>query len=324
MKKAAIILIVLALVGGGAYYFLTREKEPAIVCDAGFRLDFGTRTCVPIVTDNDPSNVDFGKIEVSVPDTAVKVLLVREGETTKYAANFADPEDPNIKGFVSVDASKITRVSDSLMLAPLYVNYGGTGQFLNVALFDAKTNRHVGTLFVGDRTAADSIIAHEGAARVPDQYVFKINYKTRTLSQGFASEADVPAQLVVEIRNGSISEIMRLQNADYGDVEIKSPLPGSTISGDFALKGSVPGSWYFEASAQFKILDSTYKEVAIGSVQALSDWMTTQRVPFEVKMNTSMLNAKGKATIVISSENVEGGEEGERKVKRMEIPVVIK
>jgi hypothetical protein len=144
------------------------------------------------------------------------------------------------------------------------------------------------------------------------------------MNESFAVTPTVPAQLVVEIKGDTVSEIMRLQNADYGDIEIKSPTPNAGIAGDFVIKGSMPGSWYFEAVAQFKILDATYKEIAIGSVQALSDWMTTQRVPFEVKMNTSMLNTKGKATIVISSENVEGGDEGERNVKRMEIPVVIR
>jgi hypothetical protein len=325
MKKAIIIiLIILALIGAGAYYFLSGKKDSVTVCEPGFRLDFGTRTCVPIASGDKPIDVDFERVEITVPETSLKVKLMREGQSSKYSAAFADPDDPVMKGFVSIDSGKLTRVSDEYVLVPLFVTYGGTGQFLNLALFNAKSAMHVGSVFVGDRVEIHSIEPHNTGTKIEGNYIYKANYKTRLMNESFAVTPTVPAQLVVEIKGDTVSEIMRLQNADYGDIEIKSPTPNAGIAGDFVIKGSMPGSWYFEAVAQFKILDATYKEIAIGSVQALSDWMTTQRVPFEVKMNTSMLNTKGKATIVISSENVEGGDEGERNVKRMEIPVVIR
>lgn len=123
------------------------------------------------------------------------------------------------------------------------------------------------------------------------------------------------------MKDDKFVQIMKLQNADYADVEIKSPLTGAVISDILQIKGAIPGTWYFEAIAQFKIVDESYNEIAIGTVQALSDWMTTQRVPFEVTLPIANLNYKGKATIIIQSENVQGEEEGEKLVKRMFIPI---
>jgi hypothetical protein len=271
---------------------------------------------VPVAGEKEEHTVDIGQVEITVPETSIKIKLAREGETSKYSSAFSDPSDPVMKGFVSIDASEETKIGDEYVLVPLFVTYGGTGQFINVALLNAKTNQHLGSVFVGDRIDIGSIEVRDMIA--------KVNYKTRLDTEAMAADPTIPAQLVVEVKDNMLKEIMRLQNADYNEVEIKSPAANSTISGDFVIRGSMPGSWYFEANAQLRIIDASYQEIAIGSVQALSDWMTTQRVPFEVKMNTSTLNTTGKATIIISSENVQGDEDGARKVKKMEVPVVIK
>lgn len=319
MKKVIAMLIVLALViGAGAYYFFFREVHDTPTCGEGFRLDFSTRTCVPVTDgpNGETRDVDFTQVQITVPDSNIKLKLTQESGTSKYSATFSSEDDSSMEGFLSIDAAKTTRVSDQLVLAPMFVTYGGTGQFLNMALFNSQDNTYLGSVFIGDRVGTGDVV-------VQGQIV-KVNYKTRLGSEGYAAEPTIPAQVVLEVRDNSIKEIMRLQNADYSEVELKSPTPNSNLSGEFVVRGSVPGSWYFEANAQFKIIDEMYQELAIGSVQALSDWMTTQRVPFELKLNTSSLNGKGKVRIIISSENVQGDEDGERKVKMMEIPVVIR
>lgn len=320
MKRVSIVLAILGLIGaaGAVYYYFIREPHDMPTCDAGFRLDFMTRTCVPFGTgpgDTEP-NIDFAQHDVTVPETSLRIRLKQEGSTSKYSGAFEDPNDPIMRGFLSIDSSQAVRMGDDYVLVPLFVTYGGTGQFLNVALFDARNQEHIGSVFVGDRIGISSIDV--------DGQVAKVNYRTRLESEGYAAEPTIPAQLVVEVKDRGIKEIMRLQNADYDDVELKSPAANSNVSGEFAIRGSIPGNWYFEAIAQYEILSEQYEQIAFGPVQALSDWMTTQRVPFEVKVNASTFNYGGRATIIISSDNIQGDEEGERKVKKMEIPVVIR
>lgn len=316
MKKVIIIGVVLALLGVGAFYVLKDKKSDMPVCEAGFRLDFTTRTCVPVGgPDAETATIDFSKPEISMSSDSFKFKLTREGETSKYSAVF-DYDGGVTQGSATIDSDEAVKVGEEYILVPMHTNFGGSGQFTDIALFNAKSNTYIGSVPVGDRVGVSKIDVKDMIA--------KVNYKTRLATEPMVADPTIPAQLVVEVKSNSLKELMRLQNADYSEVEIKSPLANATVSGDFVLKGSMSGTWYFEASAPFKIMDDTYTEVAIGSVQALSDWMTTQRVPFEVKLNTATFNATGKATIIISSENVQGDDEGARKVKMMQIPITIK
>lgn len=316
MKKVIITVVVLALLGVGAFYLLKDKKSDIPVCDPGFRLDFSTRTCVPVGgPDAQVSEIDFSKPEISFSSDSFKFKLIREGETSKYSAIF-DYDGGVTQGSATIDSDEAVKVGDEYVLVPMHTNFGGSGQFTDVALFNAKTNAYIGSVPVGDRVGVSSIDVKDMIA--------KVNYKTRLATEPMVADPTIPAQVVVEVSGSSLKELMRLQNADYADVEIKSPLPGSTVSGSFVLKGSMAGTWYFEGSAPFKIMNETYQEVVIGSVQALSDWMTTQRVPFEVKLDSATFNASGKATIIVSSENVQGDDEGARKVKMMQIPIVLR
>jgi hypothetical protein len=202
------------------------------------------------------------------------------------------------------------------MLVPYTYNSGGTGQFVYIGLFEIKTNTHLDSIVLGDRIAVDSIVIAGNKA--------KVNFKDRLLTESFAVTPSIPTQFVFEVRDKKITPIMQIQNADYSDVEIKTPFANSEITNTLIVKGAIPGTWYFEASAHIRILNSSYQEIAFGSIQALSDWMTTQRVPFEFTTSTASLNYKGNATVIVESENVQGGEEGERLIKRIYIPVIIK
>lgn len=316
MKKIIIILVVIALFGVGAYYFFleTFNTKP-IRCEEGFRFDPSVQQCVSVIIPVEEKKVDFSTVDVQIPETLIKVKL-EKGAQDVYSATYTNSELSATQGFISIDASQIVDFSENLLLVPMIVNSGGTGQFSYVALFDKKENKHLSSIFIGDRISVGTIEVEKEIA--------KVNFKTRATSQSYGDQPSIPAQIVLNIKNSEMKQIMKLHNSDYNQIEIKTPFPNSSVSGDFTVKGSVPGFWYFEAIAQFKILDASYNEIAIGTVPALSDWMTEQRVPFEVKLNTGNFIYKGAATIVIESENVQGDLEGELQVKRLEIPFVIK
>jgi hypothetical protein len=310
MKKTIAILILLALIGGGVYFFLNKDMSNT-KCDPGFRFVPSTQKCEPVDAIDHPNDqaIDFAKMTIQIPETNIQVELKKDGEGTKYSAIYQDPKDSSVKGAVSLDTKDSVIYSSDFILVPFILNSGGTGQFVYVGLFDIKSNSHKASVFIGDRIRVDSItLANEK---------IKVNFKTRLDSESFATTPTIPAQVVLQVTDQNLTEVMRLQNADYNDVEIKSPIPVVSF-GSLVLKGAIPGTWYFEAVAGFEIRDENYNQIATGSIKALSDWMTVQRVPFE--LSTSTIAYKGKGTIIIKSDNPQGGDEGDRKMKKMFIP----
>ncbi len=314
MKKIITVLILIVLLCWGVYVFLNKNNTE-IVCDPGFRFVPSTQTCEPMNgnIDTEVITLDYSKISIQIPDSTLQVQLKKDGEGTKYSNTYEDPDLPMMKGFISLDSKDMVEYSSNLVLIPYIVNSGGTGQFLYVALFDVKNNRHTSSAYIGDRVGIDSI-SMSGEK-------IKVNFKNRLDSESFASVPTIPSQVVLEVKDQKLTELLRLQNADYGDIEIKSPLP-LVSNGTLILKAAIPGTWYFEANAGFRVLDNAYNEIAIGNIQALSDWMTVQRVPFE--LSTSSISYKGKGTLIIQSDNVQGDIEGERKVKKLYLPVTFK
>ena len=313
MKKFLIVIFIL-IIGGGVYYLFSNVDTEETKCAEGFRFVPSTQTCESIQVQKEKS-IDFSKISVLIPDTQTKIELDQVGSTTKYTGKLEDQKKASSVQFISLDSKDTIKYSQELVIVPFTFESGGTGSFAYIGLFNVNTNTFVSSGYVGDRIEITSLsVANEK---------IKINFKTRLDSESFAEKPSVPAQIVFEVLNNKMIEIMKLQNANYGDVEIKSSLPVS-VEGEFDLKGAVPGSWYFEGITQFKILDKSFNEIALGSIPALSDWMTTQRVPFILKLSSESLNYNGKATLIIQSENVQGDIEGERLVKKMFIPVNFK
>jgi hypothetical protein len=314
MKKIITATVVVVLIVIGVYVFVNKKGLDK-VCEEGFRFVPSTQTCEPVDKPKE-TTIDFSKVIMQIPDSSVQVQLQKNGDTTKYSGIYQDSKDPSVRVATSLDTKNMIQYSPELVLVPFILETGGTGQFVYIGLFNIASNTHISSSYIGDRITVSSMtVANEK---------IKVNFKTRLDSESFAVEPSIPAQVVLEVKDNKLVELMKLQNADYSDVEIKSLSLLGENPQVLSLKAAVPGTWYFEAIAQFKIVDSSYNELALGSVQALSDWMTVQRVPFELTVNTASLNYKGDATLIIHSENVQGEEEGERKVKKMYIPFVIK
>lgn len=312
MKKIIITLILLAVVGAGIFYFINKGKINTL-CESGFRFVPSTQKCEPFdeVNHENALQGDFSKVTMYVPETNIPIQLTKDGQREGVYVGKYESKDGKQKGGVTLDTKNIVEYSSDLALVPFIINGTGTGQFYYVGLFDIKNNIQLSSVFIGDRVEIGTII-------VSGEKI-KINYKNRLDSEAMVAKPTIANQLIVEIKDQKLVEFFRLQNADYSDVELKTSLPLVVKNGDLSLRGSIPGTWYFEAIAGFKIFDDTYNEISTGSITALSDWMTTQRVPFELA--TTTVSYKGKGTILIQSENVQGGDEGEKKVRKLIIPV---
>ena len=59
-----------------------------------------------------------------------------------------------------------------------------------------------------------------------------------------------------------------------------SVVANSVIASPLSLTGEALGSWFFEASFPFKVLDANDNVLGSGLVQASGNWMTTSYIPF--------------------------------------------
>lgn len=63
-----------------------------------------------------------------------------------------------------------------------------------------------------------------------------------------------------------------------------TPVQNELIESPYRVMGQARGGWYFEATFPIKLLDANKKEIAATTGQALSDWMTTEFVPFQSEL----------------------------------------
>ncbi len=88
-------------------------------------------------------------------------------------------------------------------------------------------------------------------------------------------------------------------------VRLSVDVPPS-IGSPLLLKGSAPGTWYFEASFPVVLTDWEGKIVAQGHAQAKADWMTTNDVPFEVTLEFTAPTNKKNGSLILQKDNPSG------------------
>ena len=99
-----------------------------------------------------------------------------------------------------------------------------------------------------------------------------------------------------------------LQKQDL--IQVASPIYGSSVASPLKIRGFARGTWFFEASFPVKILDARGKELGVVPAQALTDWMTTEFVPFEATLGFETPTTKT-GTLVLQKDNPSGLPENE-------------
>lgn len=67
-------------------------------------------------------------------------------------------------------------------------------------------------------------------------------------------------------------------------IKVEQPSPNEKIGSPLLIKGKARGNWFFEADAPVKLLDDQYHILASGYISAQGEWMTTDFVPFEGRL----------------------------------------
>lgn len=102
-------------------------------------------------------------------------------------------------------------------------------------------------------------------------------------------------------------------------VVIDAPKANSTVFKNFTVTGKAPGPWYFEASFPIVVRSATGSILASGIATALSDWMTTDDVPFKADIFITS-SYVGDATLVLMRDNPSGLPENDDAIS---IPIAI-
>lgn len=101
-------------------------------------------------------------------------------------------------------------------------------------------------------------------------------------------------------------------------IQIESPRAGEAISSPLLIRGEARGQWFFEASFPVKLVDENGKVLAQMPAQAKSEWMTTDFVPFEVKLIFSTSTAQ-KGYLIFKKDNPSGLPEHDDELR---VPIV--
>jgi hypothetical protein len=100
-------------------------------------------------------------------------------------------------------------------------------------------------------------------------------------------------------------------------VSVKS---NQTITSPFQINGKARGFWFFEASFPIKLIDENNNILTIGIAQAKGNWMTSDFVDFEAKIEFFAEN-DGKGFLIFNRDNPSGLSENNEEFR---LPVIIK
>ncbi len=103
------------------------------------------------------------------------------------------------------------------------------------------------------------------------------------------------------------------------EVLVVMPQANQTISSPLTVEGQARGNWFFEASFPIELIDNQGKVLGRSYVQAQSDWMTENFVPFKGEINYQ-LAATTTGKLVLKNDNPSGLPQYDKKI---EMPVLI-
>lgn len=104
---------------------------------------------------------------------------------------------------------------------------------------------------------------------------------------------------------------------DLPFIEVKTPNAKSVVQeGNLVITGSASGMWFFEGQFRVDLTNHKKQIIETGAVFAQSDWMTTDKVPFEGALAVPK-GLKGQGFIVFSRDS--GAEDG--LPQQFEVPV---
>jgi hypothetical protein len=114
--------------------------------------------------------------------------------------------------------------------------------------------------------------------------------------------------------NTPVTNTPNTPNTSNPLIRVTAPVSNAIVGSPVTVSGEARGNWYFEASFPIRVLDANGRELGVGVAQAQGDWMTTDFVPFSVKVNFSTPTTPT-GTIVLEKDNPSGLPEHDAQVR---------
>lgn len=95
---------------------------------------------------------------------------------------------------------------------------------------------------------------------------------------GSAYISDDKAGVIYKITYG---KKMAAEIVKSDKIHVTKPKAGELIKSPLVVEGEARGNWFFEASFPVRLIDANGKEITRIHADALSDWMTTEFVPYK-------------------------------------------
>lgn len=89
------------------------------------------------------------------------------------------------------------------------------------------------------------------------------------------------------------------------ELRVSSPRPHETVGSSFTVRGTAPGSWYFEGSFPIRVDDATGNLLVQTVAHAQGEWMTAELVPFQVQL-TLPVATRGPIRVILARDNPSG------------------
>lgn len=108
-------------------------------------------------------------------------------------------------------------------------------------------------------------------------------------------------------------------NPENSDIRVFLPKPEELVKSPLQVSGEARGTWFFEASFPIKIIDEAGNVLGTSYVQAESDWMTENFVPFKGEINY-LLKTRTNGFLVLAKDNPSGLQENDKEIR---IPIIL-
>ncbi len=89
-------------------------------------------------------------------------------------------------------------------------------------------------------------------------------------------------------------------------IKVSNPPTNTIIQSPLTITGTAVGPWYFEASFPVILTNASGKILARTNAAALSDWMTSDFVPFSGKMSFPLQKSGSKGVLILKKDNPSG------------------
>lgn len=265
------------------------------------------------VKDSVTNRIDPSKLReviIKIPDgqNTTATLARTNDALARFMASFPQ-EGTDIDGYAEAEASKsVVDPETGLALVPFFINYGGTGSFVYVGLFNTGTSsmEHLDSIMVGDRISLDTVSFERSGSTLK----VVVLYKDRAPNEAMAVAPTLPKKSVTPIENRTFGESAIFDRTiDYpitykDSLKVETPAPNATIVSPVIIRGMARG-WMFEASFPVKIVDANGKVLGEGPATAIGDWMTAEFVPFTATIPFATPTTKT-GSIILSKDNPSG------------------